>query len=356
MTVAKRPNGTGNVYKRGNTWTARVVDHWVPSETSATGMKPVWKTKGGFSKKKDAINYCNELYKAKRREHPPKEFKQNYDAWVKAYADRVSAKTIEGYASPFKYFEPLHYVKIDQISAVDLQDCIDKCPHGKRTKQLMKVVAGLVFKYAIDDDQISKNNAENLYVGDEETSHYEPLTEEELDRIAESGEFYADYIVALCYLGHRPTEFFNFTKSDYYTENGINYIAGGIKTTAGKTRAVTIPDRVQPIIDRRIKVEGTDLLFPRYDLDRKGAMTGTFSVMPTRYFNKFVWHPMMDRLGIVGKVPYATRHTYSNKIKAVTGSDKDKAELMGHASYETTKKHYQTTNLTELKAITDQLK
>ena len=71
MTVAKRPNGTGNVYKRGSTWTARVVDHWAPS-ASATGMKPVWKTKGGFAKKKDAINYCNELYKAKRREHPPK--------------------------------------------------------------------------------------------------------------------------------------------------------------------------------------------------------------------------------------------------------------------------------------------
>ena len=65
---------------------------------------------------------------------------------------------------------------------------------------------------------------------------------------------------------------------------------------------------------------------------------------------------VMDRLGIVGKVPYTTRHTYSNKIKAVSGSDKDKAELMGHASYETTKKHYQSTNLTELKAITDQLK
>ena len=28
----KRPNGTGNVYKRGETWTARVVDHYVTVE------------------------------------------------------------------------------------------------------------------------------------------------------------------------------------------------------------------------------------------------------------------------------------------------------------------------------------
>lgn len=353
--LSKRPNGTGNVYKRGDTWTARVVDHWEPADNKS-GLKPVWKTKGGFAKKKDALNYCADLYKEKRREHPPKQFKQNYDAWIASYKERVSTKTIECYTSPFNYFKPLHYVTIDRISAVDLQDCIDKCPHGKRTKQLMKVVAGMVFKYAIDDDQIAKNNAENLYIGDEEVNHYEPLTDDEIDLIANSGEFYADYIVALCYLGYRPSEFFNFKKSDYHSENGINYIVGGIKTEAGKNRSVTIPDRVQPIIDKRLAVEGTDLLFPRYDYDTHGKPKGTFSVMPTRYFNKFVWHPMMGRLGIVGKVPYATRHTYSNKIKSVTGADKDKAELMGHASYEVTKKHYQSTNLNELKAITDQLK
>ena len=64
----------------------------------------------------------------------------------------------------------------------------------------------------------------------------------------------------------------------------------------------------------------------------------------------------MEKLGIVGKVPYATRHTYANKIKAVVGDEKDKAGLMGHASYDTTRKHYQTTSLPEAKAITDQIK
>ena len=64
---------------------------------------------------------------------------------------------------------------------------------------------------------------------------------------------------------------------------------------------------------------------------------------------------MMARLGIEGKVPYATRHTYANKVKSVAGADKDKATLMGHESYETTKKYYQSTSLQELKRITDQL-
>lgn len=354
--MSKRPNGTGNVYKRGNTWTARVVDHYEPADNKA-GLKPVWKTKGGFEKKKDAMNYLSDLIEKKRVKHPPKTFLDNFKSWSASYADRVSAKTMEGYASVFNiHFKPLHYTKIDMISAVDLQNCIDNCSKGRRTKDLMKVTAGLVFKYAIDDDQIYKNNAANLYTGDEETTHYEPLTEEELKRISESGLPYADYVVALCYLGHRPTEFFNFKKSDYYTENNVHYIAGGIKTEAGKTRVVTIPVSVQPIVERCLAIDGTDLLFPHIDLDRKGKPTGTYSAMPTRYFNKFIWHPMMDKLGIVGKVPYATRHTYSNKIKKTSGADKDKAELMGHASYETTKKHYQSSTLSDLKAITDQIK
>lgn len=352
--MSKRPNGTGSVYKRGSTWTARVVDHWEPSENKA-GLKPVWKTKGGFAKKKDALNYCAELYKEKRREHPPKEFKQDFDLWKAAYSDRVTASTMAGYVAAFKHFDTLHYVKIDRISANDLQSCIDECKNGKRTKQMMRVVAGLVFKYAIDDDQIQKNNAANLYIGDDETTHYEPLTEEELNRFAASDNVYAAYVVGLCYLGYRPTEFFKLKKEDYRTEGDTHYFVGGIKTDAGKNRIVTVPDRIIPIIEARLSVEGTDLLFPRYNRNRKGEFVG-YGQMPTAYFCDRVFKPLAESLGITGKVPYATRHTYSNKIKAVSGADRDKAELMGHATYETTKKHYQTTSLDELKAITDQVK
>jgi len=353
----KRPNGTGNVYPRGNTWTARVVDHYTKVEADGIKyLRPVWKTKGGFKAKRDALNYLPTLKQETINEHPPVGFEENYKAWKAAYENRVSAKTMEGYAGAFKHYKKFHGVRIDRVSTVDLQSCIDSCTAGKRTKQLMKIVAGLVFKYAIDDNQITRNAAANLYIGDDETKHYEPLTEDELKRVAESGLPYADYVVAMCYLGHRPTEFFAFKKEDYHEEGETRYIVGGIKTEAGKNRAVTIPPKILPIIKARLEVEGTDLLFPRYDLNRKGKLTGTLSQMPERYFNKYVWKPMMDKLGIVGKVPYATRHTYANKMKGLTGDEKDKAALMGHASYDTTRKHYQSTSLEEQKRITDQMK
>ena len=64
---------------------------------------------------------------------------------------------------------------------------------------------------------------------------------------------------------------------------------------------------------------------------------------------------MMKRLGITDRVPYSTRHTYSNKIKGIEGADRDKADLMGHSSYELTKKVYQTTSIEDRKKITDKL-
>lgn len=344
-----RGNGQGTAYKRGKTWTAQVVVGWHASSDPSKPPYPVKRTKGGFATKRAALEYAPILLSARYGQQKAQPFIAVMENWRKMYGPRISAKTMEGYVGAFRHFKPLHYMNIDAITAVDLQQCIDDCGHGKRTKQMMKVSAGLVFKYAKDAKMVFDNPAENLYVGNDETTHYDPLTDQELQQIRESGLPYSDYVVALSYLGFRPTEFFALRKTDYHVDGDLHYLVGGIKTEAGKNRAVTIPPSVLPIIQKQLSISGTDLLFPR-------SSDSGYDQMPTRYFNKFVWRPMMDRLGIVGKVPYATRHTYANKMKAVTGDEKDKAGLMGHASYETTRKHYQTTSLAEKKAITDQMK
>lgn len=354
MKTKSRGNGQGTAYKRGKCWEARVVIGWKISGDPPHKI-PVYKTKGGFSTKRDAVNYLSELRKAKIIEHPPESFQWNFDHWKEQYKDRIAAKTLNDYGSVFKHYSSLHYKKVDTITAADLQECIDACKAGKRTKSLMKVVAGHVLKYAVDSNQILKDPSENLYTGNDETTHYEALTEAELKLVEQSGLEYSDYVVALCYLGHRPSEFWNFKKSDYHVDGETKYLVGGSKTEAGKDRAVTVPPKIVPIIEHRLSVIGTDLLFPRADKNRKGEFKG-YSVMPERYFNKFIWKPMMAELGIVGKVPYAARHTYANKMKKAAGDEKDKAALMGHASYETTRKHYQSTSLEEKKAISDQFK
>ena len=69
-----------------------------------------------------------------------------------------------------------------------------------------------------------------------------------------------------------------------------------------------------------------------------------------------VFKPMMEQLGIAeGKVPYAARHTFSNKLKKAAGDDIDKAALMGHSSYTFTQTNYQSTDDEARLAIVDSM-
>ena len=351
-----RGNGQGTAYRRGKTWEARVVIGWKLSGDPPHNV-PIYKTKGGFPTKRDAVQYIPTLLSAKATDHKPETLIRNVELWKEQYEPRIAAHSMKGYISALKHFSDLYYKRIDTITAVDIQGCFDRCDRNRRTKDVMRVAIGLVFKYALDANQIMKIPYSSIYMGEDNRGHRAPLTEEELSRIEKSGLPYSDYIVAMSYLGHRPTEFFNLKKQDYYIDGDIHYLVGGIKTEAGIDRAVTIPPHVLPIIQRRLVEEGTDYLFPRYRQRKApGDTTTIIDQMPTGFFSKYIWKPIMDELGIVGKVPYATRHTYANKMKRVTGDEKDKAGLMGHASYELTREHYQTTSLDEKKAITDQLK
>lgn len=347
-------NGQGTAFKRGSTWTVRVTIGWEKSEDGHLIQK--YRTKGGFRSKKAALQYAPILARTETKQTDTLD--KIYQRWETQYSSRVGDSTLSGYRAAYKHFKSLHLVKVDKITANMLQSCIDSCPAGKRTKQQMKVIAGLLMKYAMDDDQILKNPAANLYTGNDPTTTREPITDKELEVIRShfDDEEYAPYVYALCYLGFRPTEFLSLKKEQYHIEDGAKYLVAGEKTEAGINRMVTIPPVIVDIIDSRMKVEGTDLLFPRRDKNRKNEYTGTYSQMSEAYFREYVFKPMMERLGIEGKVPYSTRHTYADKIKNVEGSDKDKAALMGHADYSTTQKHYQSTNLLDRKNITDQLK
>lgn len=118
-------------------------------------------------------------------------------------------------------------------------------------------------------------------------------------------------------------------------------LTGGIKTDAGKDRIVTIPPFIQPIIEKRYN-DSCKYLFPKADGEK----------MSEEYFRKFIFKPMMERLGIEDRTPYSCRHFYANLLKGVQGSDTDKAALMGHSDASMTK-YYQSADYESLKRITD---
>ena len=343
-----RPNGTGTAFRRGKTWTARVVVGWRLKD----GVKavPVWRTKGGFSTKRDALAYCEILRNGPK---PVRRLSANeiYTQWLSTHEGRVGKSTINCYKAAWKYFAPIHFQTFAEIDTEDLQDCIDDCGCGKRTKENMKALAGLLMKYALPRHQTDMNYAEFLYTGNDEKGTHPAFSLEQVERIRAAVGIvpHAEIIYCLIYTGFRPSELFGLKKSDYI--GGILY--GGIKTEAGKNRAVPVSPKIAPIIERKL-LGNSEYLFPKDD--------GT--QMSEKYFRDNYFYPALAAIGIqpiptqehpAYFVPYSCRHTFANLLKDAPGSDKDKAGLIGHEDYRTTQKHYQSATIDALKSIMNAL-
>lgn len=343
----RRGNGQGTAYKRGRTWTARVVVGW--KQTDGMKVTPIWRTKGGFEKRKDALAYCSELLNA------PKAVKrmtmqQIYDAWLPIHETKVGKSTMDCYKAAWKYFSPIRHMPFSDIDLDDLQECVDDCPHGKRTKENMKALAGLLMKYALPRHYTDMNYAEFIHTGTDAKGTHPAFTLEQIERI--NGQIgitpYAEYVYVLIYTGFRPSELFDLTPESLVN----NVLYGGAKTKAGKGRAVPVSPKIAVIIDE-FSAKNTRWLFPRSD--------GT--QMTTNYFRD-LFYAVLAAAGIqpiptpespAYYVPYSCRHTFANLLKSANGSDKDKAGLIGHEDYATTKRHYQSVELDALRAIISQL-
>lgn len=348
MSGRTRANGMGTAYRRGKTWTARIVSGWKLADDGHA--IPIYKTRGGFERKRDALAYCQTLLNAPKTVRKLT-MQEIYSLWLPAHEGRVGPSTMNCYKAAWKYFAPVHHMTFADIDTDDLQECVDDCPKGKRTKENMKALAGLLMKYAIPRHQTDLNYAEYLHTGNDAKGTHPPFTMEQVELIRQQIGVtpYADVVYVLIYTGFRPTELLTLTKADYV--DGVLY--GGAKTEAGKNRAVPVSSKIMPYIQERLS-GASNWLFPKGD--------GT--QMSVKYFRDNFFYQVLAAAGIqplptkertAYYKPYSTRHTFANLLKDAPGSDKDKAGLIGHEDYKTTKRHYQTADIEAFKTIINSL-
>lgn len=340
----RRGNGTGSVYKHDDKWVVAITKGYRQTDG---GLKRVVVKKGGFRTKKEALEYVPTL-QAQQRRDKDLTFSQIYDLWMPTH--RAGKSTLDCYKAAKKYFSPVEYLRIRDIEIDDLQECIDDCPKGKRTKENMKALCGLMYKYAVPRGYVPINLAQYLVVGGEYGSERPGFSREQVEQIRRAAGVvpYADYILCLCYLGFRPSEFLALDVKDYDPDQKT--LTGGAKTEAGKNRVVTISPKIQPVIDRLVSGRASGALF----CDESGTAF--------RYdrFRDVAFYPAVAQVGIENPIvdgkhtytPHSCRHTFATLMKNVPGAEKDKMELIGHASPEMLR-YYQDVNLADLRRITD---
>ena len=340
--ATKRGNGTGSVYRRNDKWVAEITRGY--REENGT-MKRVVSRKCGFRTKKEALDYLPTLAGQKKREKSIT-WRELYEMWLPTH--RAGKSTIDCYKSAEKYFYDIEFWKLEDIEIDDLQECMDECPKGRRTKENMKALAGLMYKYAVPRNYAALNLGQYLIVSGETGEARESFTQEQIEKIhAAVGAIpYADYIYAMCYLGFRPSELLALTIESYDAKEKT--LTGGAKTEAGKNRVVPISPRIQPIIDRLSAGRTSGALF----CDEKGNQ-----FLYDR-FRDSIFYPTLEAIGIENPMingihkysPHTCRHTFATLMKKVSAPDKDKMKLIGHASPEMLR-YYQDVNLEDLKKI-----
>lgn len=341
-----RGNGQGTAYKRGSSWVCVKTIGYHTSSDGSVKRKTV--SKGGFKTKKEALAYLPQLeYKPKRAKLLS--FSQLYDLWEPTH--RAGKSTMDCYRAAYKYFRPVWYQPFADIDIDDLQECMDECEKGKRTKENMKALCGLMYKYAIPRHLASLNLAQYLIVGGGEVGERRGIPLEDLHLLenAMGSVPYADYVVAQCYLGFRPSELLSLDASKY--DRAGRYFIGGAKTDAGKDRRVPVSPKIQPIIDRLVRDKLAGPVFCGPDGQ---------SLSISEYRNLF--YTALERAGIENPIegtgdmrrhrytPHSCRHTFATMLKNAAGSDKDKLALIGHTSTEMLR-HYQDVDLENLRKI-----
>ena len=305
-----------------------------------TGL--VSKTRGGFKTKRDALFAIPSLLDALSVGGALPDsttFAGLYERWVPFYEGRVSDGEMKSARAAFNHFRPIHGVRFKDVTTGQMQACLDACPRGKRTKENMVLLCHRLYAYAIGERLVSVDYSAHLFSGREEKGTRPPFTPEEvelIDRAELDGVPYADYVLVMIYTGYRPTELLTLTADSY--DKACNVLTAGIKTDAGKGRAMPVHPRILPIIEKRASAGG--VLFPGPD----------GRPMTDEAFRVRCFAPLMDRLGIIGRVPYSARHTFANLLKDVPGSDKDKAALMGHSDKAQTM-YYQSSDVEHLRSI-----
>lgn len=348
-----RGNGTGSVYRRDNgSWVAMRVLRYTVDEDGKRHKVTV--SKSGFKTKKEALAYLPSLTQESKREQQKQlTFIQLYEKWEPTH--RAGKDTLNCYRAAKKHFRPVWDLKMSEITVDDLQDCMDDVP-GKRTQENMKALCGLLYKYAIPRHMATLNMGPYLVVGGVKGAGKDGLPLSDLQKLENKvGKIpYADYIVANCYLGFRPSELLDLDVKNY--DRKEKTITGGAKTEAGKDRIVPIAPGIQPIIDRLAENKIAGPLF--CDSDGKRMR---IEVYRERFYQALEACGIDNPIIEVNKqqrrtyTPHSCRHTFATMLKEVKAPDKDKLVLIGHTSAEMLR-HYQDTEIEGLRKIVNELK
>lgn len=319
------PNSYGSVYKlsgnRRKPWAVR------KTKLRDNGQgQPVYDYLGYFETRTEALNFLSE-YNVNPYDPNIKKLTTEdiYERWTKQrYKDD---KIPNNYRAAWQACTVVHSALFNELKASHIQKCIDAWQAGPMSKKNMKTLFSFLYRYAVSNDIVDKDYSQFLEIPTiEQSKLHTPFSEEEIKILWDNQtDKAAQYVLVLIYTGMRPTELIRMLTKEIYLDD--KYMIGGIKTAAGKHRAIPIADKIFPII-QSLYNPSNEMLMTDYD----GPLN--YDKFKGRY-----WDPIMAKLGMA-HYPHDGRHTCATLLDNAEANKTVIKRILGHAGAGTTEKVY----------------
>lgn len=309
--VRTRGNGQGSAFKLPNgKWRAQV--------SFVSGMeKKVSKTKSGFKTKKEALAYIPKLLNAPLSHEIT--LAKVYDDWSRTHYEGLSHSKTQSYEIAWKRCKTIQHRNMSTLKLVDLQQVVDAEASTYYTRKDMKMLLSQVFRYAMQNDYVTKNYAEFIGLPAFEKPNKDAFSDDEIDKFWEdysAGNKFTGYILVMIYTGMRYGEISTVLKENIHLSE--QYMIGGIKSVAGKNRIIAIKDSILSIVTE-IYGQCNKVLLEISEDDFYGLFKGTLA-----------------RLGVRPLTPHCCRHTFATLMANANIAPAIIKEAAGHKNYSTT--------------------
>lgn len=249
-----RGNGTGTVYKRGETWVAEVTLGWKKDKSG--NRKRLSKTKGGFRTKKEALEFLPQL-KKKHTSGKAVTLSSLYEGWSSSAMLKLSKSKQCSYRIAREKMDGIAYIDVSALTINDLQDCVDENTASYYTAKDVKQLLSHMYDRAVAQGNVPANIAKFIVLPDLEEKETVPFSREEQVRLWEdfsAGNDFPGFLLLMIYTGMMPGELLRAEKS-MINWQAQTIIGCGMKTKKRKETPIILPDIVLPVLVRLCETE-----------------------------------------------------------------------------------------------------
>lgn len=341
-------NGNGSVYKmkgkRRKPWRAIVTLSFEYDEQKQKFVQ-TRRVIGNYPTQKEALDALTEYRKNPYDIDTNKiTFAEVYDRWSDEHFEKIVPSAARTWKSAFSYFSAIHNMKFVAIRPNHIEGCIKDAKVGNSTKQRMKSLCNMLYRYALKYEITNVNYADmcDSIKRDKPTIIRTPFSDNEEKKLWDNIDFpFVDMVLIGIYSGWRPQELAVLKIADVDLERGT-YV-GGLKTDAGRNRIVPIHSKIYDLVKKNY--EKAISMDSEYLFNDEAGQNGTFLTYD-KYRGRF--SKINQKLHLSHR-PHDTRHTFITKAKASGMDEYILKMIVGHEISDVTEKVYTHRTLKELK-------